>query len=183
MVKKKKKASAKTPKRAARPASRKSARSKSARRKPARQKPARQKPAREKPARQKPAAKKRSAAKKSSAKTPATTTARPMEVDPAFAPVAAAYDGDPLVTSGRMMTSFGLRVHNKIFAMSYRGDLVVKLPRPRVDELVARGLGKNFDPGGMGRVMKEWVQVPAGTGDWLALAAEAYRFVKAGAAA
>jgi hypothetical protein len=162
---KKKKVSAKTPKRAARSTSKKSASKRSASKKPPLAKPA---------------AKKRSPVKSASAKRTAPA-ARPMEIDPTFAPVAAAYERDPLVTSGRMMTSFGLRIHNKIFAMSYRGALVVKLPRPRVEELVARGIGKNFDPGGTGRVMKEWVQVPPGTGDWLALAAEAYRFVKAGA--
>jgi hypothetical protein len=47
----------------------------------------------------------------------------------------------------------GLKVHNRIFAMLVRGKLVVKLPRQRVDALVASGDGVRFDPG-LGRLMK-----------------------------
>jgi hypothetical protein len=98
--------------------------------------------------------------------------------DPAFAPVAAAFAGDELVTSGVMMSSFGLKVGGKIFAMSHRGALVVKLPKPQVDALVSAGKGKRFDPG-HGRLMKEWVVVGSAGPDWVELAREAYRFVKA----
>jgi hypothetical protein len=107
--------------------------------------------------------------------------AAPMAVDPAFAPVAAAFAGDPEVSAGRMMASFGLKVNGKIFAMHVRGSLVAKLPRVRVDELVAGGVGERFDPG-HGRIMREWVSVEPGRADWVELAREAHRFVKAASA-
>ena len=37
-------------------------------------------------------------------------------------------------------TNAGLRVSGKIFAMLVRGELVVKLPKDRVDELVDAGV-------------------------------------------
>jgi hypothetical protein len=56
---------------------------------------------------------------------------------------------------------------------------VAKLPRERVDELVSGGIGERFDPG-HGRLMKEWVGVGVGRAPWVALAKEAYQFVKRG---
>jgi hypothetical protein len=72
----------------------------------------------------------------------------------------------------------GLKVNNKVFAMvSSKGEFVVKLPRERVDALVASGDGTRFDPG-HGRLMKEWLAVsPKSKLDWLALAKEALAFV------
>lgn len=102
----------------------------------------------------------------------------PIAPDPAFAPVADAFAGDPEVSAGRMMASFGLKVNGKIFAMHVRGSLVAKLPKARVDGLVASGVGERFDPG-HGRIMKEWIAVEPGRADWVQLAREAYRFVKA----
>jgi len=56
---------------------------------------------------------------------------------------------------------------------------VVKLPRQRVDELVAAGTAKRFDVRRDGRRMKEWASVPVRYGEhWPALAAEALRFVR-----
>jgi hypothetical protein len=73
-----------------------------------------------------------------------------------------------------------LKVHNKIFAMLVRGRLVVKLPRQRVEALVAAGAGERFDPG-HGRPMREWIAVePESGADWPALAHEALAFVAAG---
>jgi TfoX/Sxy family transcriptional regulator of competence genes len=106
--------------------------------------------------------------------------ARPVEVDPRFAPVVAAFAGDPEVSAGTMMASFGLKVNGKIFAMVAKGRLVVKLPRSRVDELVNGGAGERFDPG-HGRVMKEWIAIEGDAG-WVELAEEAHRFVRTGAA-
>ena len=72
----------------------------------------------------------------------------------------------------------GLRVGTKIFAMLRRDELVVKLPKGRVDELVASGRGSRFDPRNDGRLMKEWVTVPVRHGaEWGGLADEARWFV------
>src|SRR5438445_8791861 len=99
--------------------------------------------------------------------------------DPKFAPVVDAFAKEKNISSGVMMSSFGLKVNQKIFAMHWRGQLVVKLPKPRVDELVATKKGTHFDAG-KGRPMKEWIVIPSGKADWIALAKEAHRFVKSG---
>lgn len=72
-----------------------------------------------------------------------------------------------------------LKVNKKIFAMLASDDrFVVKLPRARVDALVAAGLGERFDPRRNGRVMKEWIVVGGGhDARWLPLAKEAMEFV------
>ena len=74
--------------------------------------------------------------------------------------------------------SSALRAKDKIFAMvSSKGAFVVKLPKERVDELVASGSGKRFDPG-HGRIMKEWIELDSASQDsWLGLAREAKLFV------
>lgn len=100
----------------------------------------------------------------------------PVEVPPGFALVAAAFAGDPEVSGGKLMASYGLKVGGKIFAMLVNDALVAKLPKARADELVAGGRAEYFDPG-HGRLMKQWVAVPAGAADWVALAREAHRFV------
>ena len=104
------------------------------------------------------------------------------EVDRRFGRVADAFAGDPLVTceTSRGFGSGALKVRGRIFAMMTSQDqFVVKLPRARVDELVQSGRGQRFEPR-PGRVMKEWVSVPQGKTAWVALAREAYRFVKEG---
>jgi hypothetical protein len=81
-------------------------------------------------------------------------------------------------SAGRGFGSSALKINNKIFAMlSSKGDFVVKLPRIRVDSLVASESGERFDPG-RGRLMKEWLAVePTSDEDWLALAEEAMHYV------
>ncbi len=59
-----------------------------------------------------------------------------------------------------------LSLNGKIFAMQVKGKLVVKLPKQRVDELVAARVGTCFDPG-HGRLMKEWISIPAGKPNWV----------------
>lgn len=53
-----------------------------------------------------------------------------------------------------------------------KGQFVVKLPRDRVDELVALGDGQRFAPR-RGRLMKEWLVVGSQRAKWVELATEA----------
>ncbi len=100
--------------------------------------------------------------------------------DPLFTPIVEAFARDPQVAPGRMFGSPGLKVDGKVFAMLVKGALVVKLPKVRVDTLVASGTGAHFDPG-HGRLMKEWVAVgPSARSMWLGLAKEAKDFVASG---
>ena len=79
-------------------------------------------------------------------------------------------------TGGRRFGAEALKVGGSIFAMCSLGQLVVKLPRDRVDALVADGVCGPFDAG-KGRPMREWATVtdPAQDG---ALAREALDFVR-----
>jgi hypothetical protein len=95
-----------------------------------------------------------------------------------WAPIAKAQLAKRGVSSG---TGFGanegLRVSGKIFAMLVRGELVVKLPKGRVDELVDVGAARRFDAG-KGRPMKEWASVPVSSSRrWKGLVEEARIFV------
>lgn len=102
-----------------------------------------------------------------------------------FAALVEAFRGDPDVTlpseRGESRRRFGageLKTSGRIFAMLSRGRLVVKLPRSRVDALIASGDGEPYDPRHDGRIMKEWVAIPPSSiADWLLLAREALTFV------
>jgi hypothetical protein len=110
--------------------------------------------------------------------------------DPRVAALLAALRADPKLASvvrdfearkaagGRAFGSNGLKVNDKLFALFTQGTLVVKLPKPRVAELVATKQGAPFDPG-HGRLMKEWVTVTHTKARWLDLAREAHAFVNA----
>jgi hypothetical protein len=82
--------------------------------------------------------------------------------------------------SGRGFGSSALKIDNRIFAMLASGDrFVVKLPRQRVDALIAAGEGQPFEPRNDGRLMKEWLVVRPGLeARWLPLAQEAFEFGK-----
>ena len=73
--------------------------------------------------------------------------------------------------------STALWAHGKIFAMlSSKSEFVVKVPKPRVDSLIAAGDGRPFDTG-KGRIMKEWLVVEDPSEEkWLSLAREALKF-------
>ena len=56
------------------------------------------------------------------------------------------------------------------------GDLVAKLPRDRVDQLVSDGHGFPFAPAG--KVFKEWVRIPADAdATWESILGESIAFV------
>jgi|SRR5438128_10107880 len=105
-------------------------------------------------------------------------------VEERFARIVRSLKKTPKVTLGsshkKGFGSSALCVHDRIFAMiSSKGEFVVKLPMDRVDALVASGTGERFTPG-HGRVMQEWLAVPAASSaNWLALAKEARSFVAA----
>jgi hypothetical protein len=105
----------------------------------------------------------------------------PITPEERFATIVEALLSNPDVTppsDGKRFGSSGLRIHNKIFAMLVGGRLVVKLPKPRVDALIASGAGERFDPRHDGRLMKEWVTVePMSEEGWLNLSREAMEFV------
>ncbi len=97
-----------------------------------------------------------------------------------YADVVKAFAGKRSVTyaeEGRGFGASSLKVGGRIFAMLASGDrFVVKLPRQRVDALVADGQGERFDPRRNGKVMKEWFVVGS-ENRWLPLAQEALEFV------
>jgi hypothetical protein len=83
-----------------------------------------------------------------------------------------------ITQQGRGFGSPALKVRGKMFAtLSPAGAFVVKLPRQRVDALVADGQGRPFEPG-PGRVMTQWLELHAASDqDWTSLAEEALAFV------
>lgn len=79
--------------------------------------------------------------------------------------------------AGKGFGADALKLRGKIFAMLTRDRLVVKLPKARVDTLIAAGYGERFDPRHDGRLMKEWLVVaPTHEGEWEALAREAMEY-------
>jgi hypothetical protein len=80
------------------------------------------------------------------------------------------------VTTGTMMGFPCLRVSGAFFAScDHRsGDLIVKLPRHRVEQLIAAGAGKPFAPAG--RTFREWVLVDGDQARWAELIDEARAF-------
>ncbi len=111
----------------------------------------------------------------------------PITPDTRYATLVEAFLGQPdvahasnTIQSKKAFGASALKVNDKIFAMLVNGRLVVKLPRPRVDALIAAGDGERFDPG-HGRLMKEWLALePTSEVEWLPLAREAMEFVAAG---
>ena len=88
----------------------------------------------------------------------------------------------PGAAGGRGFGSESVRLGGSIVAMLVQGRVVLKLPRDRVEALIASGDGAPFD-NGRGRPMREWVALtgdPAGDADLLE---EALRFARARARA
>ena len=80
------------------------------------------------------------------------------------------------VTQGTMFGSKGLRTGKKFFAVWWHEQLVLKLPPPRIEELVAAGSGTLFEPM-EGRPMNGWIVVDD-SADWSALSPEALAFLR-----
>lgn len=80
---------------------------------------------------------------------------------------------------GRMLSASGLKTAGKFYAFATKDEVVVKLPAPRVSELVASEEGQPCSPG-RGRPMKEWVCLaPADEEACAAYVLEARAFVAA----
>jgi hypothetical protein len=75
--------------------------------------------------------------------------------------------------------SSGLYTHDKLFAfLSHRNRLILKLPRDRVNGLVARREVTRWQPHRNGRGLREWVALrPPSKINWLPLARDAMKFV------
>jgi hypothetical protein len=94
---------------------------------------------------------------------------------PLFDELLAVLQADPAVTRGMTFGHRAAKLGRRMFAYDFDGDLVVKLGRERVDELVAAGRATRFHPVGR-RPMRDWAQVPSPDRDlagWVALAEEA----------
>ncbi|GAB2584165.1 hypothetical protein [Kribbella endophytica] len=95
--------------------------------------------------------------------------------------LAAVYDDVPAVDRAPMFGSEALRVGRKVFAFVGReGQLIVKLPAPKVAELLAAG---EAEPVHVGRnPTREWAGVPypADLAQWRDLLAKAHTFVSRG---
>ena len=85
----------------------------------------------------------------------------------------------PGVERSTMMGLPCLRVHGAFFASCDRrtGNLLVKLPEPRVDQLVADGRAHVFTPAG--RRFRQWAAIPpARSRSWRRLLDDALDFVE-----
>jgi hypothetical protein len=80
------------------------------------------------------------------------------------------------VSSGR--GAQGLKLGKRMFAMFYKGDLLVTLSPERVAALIAEGTGLAFDPG-TAKTMADRVLVPASRREhWVSLCEESRRYAE-----
>ncbi len=99
-----------------------------------------------------------------------------------FAQVAQAVNNDYGVSrckpSKKTPGQWALSVDDKLFALSSAGaHFIVRLPRERVQALVASSAGRRADRDGLGT--DEWLAVQNPSAEnWIALAREALRFVR-----
>jgi TfoX/Sxy family transcriptional regulator of competence genes len=89
---------------------------------------------------------------------------------------------DPDIEHKPAFGSPGLRYRDKIFAMHVRGDLVVKLPERRCEDLAGGGAARPFRVGQ--RVMREWAVIGSERDfEWDARADEALGYARRSASA
>jgi hypothetical protein len=97
-------------------------------------------------------------------------------MDDPYAELKAHFAGvdDVTVNSGR--GSQGIKLGKKMFAMFYKGDLLLRFPPERVGALIAAGKGSAFDPG-TGTNMADRILVPQSqTADWISLSEESHAY-------
>ena len=81
--------------------------------------------------------------------------------------------------TGKMFGMPCLKNNGKAFAGLYQDAMVFKLKAPRHGEALALSGARLFDPSGLGRPMKEWVEVPVEHASiWHELAREALHYVE-----
>jgi len=79
-----------------------------------------------------------------------------------------------VVTAGR--GAQGIKLGGKMFAMFYKGQLLVKLDPERVSQVIASGDGLPYDPG-TGKPMKNRVLIPdTNTDRWVAYCDESRQY-------
>jgi hypothetical protein len=102
------------------------------------------------------------------------------DADAAFAEVVACLAAEPNVQEGTGFHNPGLKAGGKIFAMLVRGELVVKLPADRCDEILATRAAARFVIGR--RTMREWVAIEhRDARHWVDVAEEALAFARSAA--
>ena len=88
------------------------------------------------------------------------------------------YADDDRVTVASGRGAQGIKSGKKMFAMFYKGNLLLKLPPERVQSLIAEGRGEPYDAG-TGSPMKDRVLCPPKQkDDWIELCEEALRFAR-----
>ncbi|MEO6968039.1 MAG: luciferase family protein [Rhodanobacteraceae bacterium] len=96
-----------------------------------------------------------------------------------FAALAAHHGVEWMPSGSSRFGADALRVNGKIFAaLTRKHRLLLKLPPPRVAQLLAEGRAERFASGG--RVMNGWITLtPQQASEWMPLADEARAFVAA----
>ena len=96
-----------------------------------------------------------------------------------YADVKAHFANDPEVEVLKGRGAQGIKRRGKLFVMFMKGDLIVKLPEQRVNEIIDTGDGEPFDPG-TGKPMKNRVLIPARKKDmWIKYSEEAKKHSRA----
>ena len=86
--------------------------------------------------------------------------------------------GDASITQKKMFGTTALCVGGKVFMFPWRDTLVVKIPVPLVEELIAAGHAQLFDPG-HGRTSATWAAVSTSASEqWPRLTEQARAFVQ-----
>lgn len=93
--------------------------------------------------------------------------------DDPYASVKAHFENVAGVTVNSGRGAQGLKAGKKMFAMFFKGDLLLTMSQERVEALIASGNGLPYDPG-TGKVMKNRVLIPAAKQrSWIKLCEEA----------